>query len=95
MRLEAGTPIAALKWCVWHAEWCKVLKLVKWIDDETMQWEQYITPYAVVNGVVSSEVHQAKKIIIDKDALLVTINPIEGVMSCELKVSEEVTCGAH
>lgn len=95
MRLEAGTDIGNLRWCIWHAEWCKVLKLVIWVDDETRQWAQFDTPPGYVGDRFASTVHQAKKIIIDVDRLMVTINPIEEVDAIDLAVSEEVACGAH
>ena len=95
MRLQAGTDLGRLIWCVWHAEWCKVLHQVLWVDDETRQWSQVHTPLTVVGDGFASTVHQAKKIIIDVDHLMVTINPLEDVDAIDLAVSEEVTCGAH
>ena len=95
MRLDANTSQGRMKWCVWHAEWCRRLHLVVWVDDVTMQWAQVPQPFLVKNGDVPYKVHQAKKIIIDVSNLLVTINPIEGVQEDSLTVSEEVTCGAH
>jgi hypothetical protein len=84
-----------MKWFIWHAEWCRRLHLVLWVDDVTMQWEQVPEPIVVVGGNVRSNVHQAKKIVIDLHNLMVTINPIEGVQEDSLTLSEEVTCGAH
>jgi hypothetical protein len=95
MRVEAGIGMGRLTWCVWHAEWCKVLCHVLWVDDETMRWSQVDMPLSIVGGGFATTVHQAKKIIIDVDRLMVTINPIEDVEAIDLAVSEEVTCGAH
>lgn len=95
MRLDANTPLGRLKWCVWHAEWCRVLHQVLWVDDETRQWAQLDMPLIVVGDGVAHTVHQAKKITIDVDRLMVTINPIEDIDGIDLAVSEEVTCGAY
>jgi hypothetical protein len=70
-------------WTVYHAEECRVLKDVVWVDDETHQWGTYgqisatDTFLSLIDGRLPTITHQARKIEICTGPRVVIINPIE------------------
>lgn len=72
MILDARIHLIAIHYKVWHAELCRVLTNVVWVDDFT-------NTYGVVSGspYAPTTVEQAKKIVIIPEMLLVIINPID------------------
>lgn len=78
MRLDARTKHYP-NTIVWHAELCRKLTLVIWVDDETNQWCQHIGTTS--QGQFDTEIHQAKKIVISQDKTLVIINPVDDAES--------------
>lgn len=76
IRLEAGK-LGGVHWHVWHAEECREVKQVVWVDDVTREYCCYVQPFLIVNDVVQREVIRAKRILIVTSARLVIINPIE------------------
>jgi hypothetical protein len=64
-------------WGVYHAEECRELKCVVWLDDETCEYCCVLFPARCVNGHVVTETFKARKIDIYCDRKFVIINPIE------------------
>lgn len=61
---------------VWHAEWCRRLERVVWVDDAIPAWGE--SAGRVVNGEIEIIEHRARKIIIRPGPLnLVIINPVD------------------
>lgn len=77
MRLDARNGPPDLNYTVYHAEECRVLRSVQWVDDELHQYGYYTGRV----GLFALEVQtvQARRIVINTEHLLVTINPIEGL----------------
>ena len=74
MRIEAPRPEP---WLVWHAELCRAMKDVIWVDDELAQWCEAAKPLRVaLGGGIVTQVHQAKRIVIIQASALIVIDPI-------------------
>lgn len=73
MRLEAGVDPDAYRYIVYHAERCEIMRTVKWVDDETAQYGEWIMDGPLTRTI---ETRQAKRIAIYSDRMLVIINPI-------------------
>lgn len=73
MRLDANKGNCR-NWVVYHAEECRVLHQVIWVDDETAQWCE---AFGVTNGELMTRINQATKIAIMVERRTVIINPIE------------------
>lgn len=57
---------------VWECEQCKKLENVKWVDDETNKYGIFTFNFGYHVTTI-----QAKKIVIDLQALVIYINPID------------------
>lgn len=60
----------------YHAERCQVLRHVVWVDDEQREWCQRVQPFRFEKGVLRSQVHAARCILILPAKRLVIINPV-------------------
>lgn len=74
MRLDARK--GDIHWSIYHAEECRLLRYVLWIDSDTAQWCDVVQPMKLVDGELVTHTHQARKIAIYEDRRLVIINPI-------------------
>ena len=83
MRLDARK--GDLNWTVYHAEECRVLKQVVWIDDETAQWWEHLEPVRVEGHEIPGRLCRARKILILPEHRLVIINPLEDELQTEIK----------
>ena len=61
----------------YHAEECRVLKYVRWVDPVTAKYEEVAWPLSVENGQIQGRVTQAKTIVVLPGQRLVIINPVE------------------
>jgi len=75
MRLDARNGPPAVNYTVWHAEECRTLKMVQWVDDETAQYGQFTGRVVCEEAEVATV--QAHKIAIYPDRKLIIINPVE------------------
>lgn len=76
MRLDAREH-SCRGWLVWHAEQCRELKHVVWVDDESARYGQHVIPLRVIGGEILIEPHQAKRIDIIQGSRLIVINQVE------------------
>lgn len=97
MRLDARK--GDLNWWVYHAEECRMLKSVVWIDDETNEWFEYCMPLRAVGNEVDGRLQKARKIAIYADRKLVIINPVEDENGKEITINvmaaDELSPAAH
>lgn len=77
MRIDAYAPGFVPPWHVYHAEECRMLREVVWVDDVACQWYAHDLPLRVVNGDVIGRVHHARKVDIHVDRKLIVVNPVE------------------
>lgn len=83
-RYSAGCPPVQ----VYHAEECRLLRGVLRVDDETHQYCQ--GPFRMFEGEVFGIVHQARRIVILLEQLLVVINPIEDEAAASIEAMAKV-----
>ena len=75
-------------WRVYHAEECRMLKNVVWVDSDTAQWGESPQLFTVVDGEPVIHIHQARKIEIYVDRQLVIINPVPDEITIKEKELE-------
>jgi hypothetical protein len=93
MRIDAREPGFTGRWLVWHAEQCRELRYVAWVDDGSMCYGQYVHPFVLSGGAPVVETRQAKRIVIIPASRVVVINPVDdadeaGLLEC---ISASVT----
>lgn len=76
MRIDATSPDCKRGWTVYHAEECRVLQDVVWVDDATAEWCQYEKPYRLIGDTIARHIHKARRILILAERQTVIINPI-------------------
>lgn len=85
MRITSGDELGRKMNGVWHCEQCRQV-MAQWVDDSTNQYGEYIGKGSDI------ETKSAKKIIIDLQAMVIYINPIddslEKVIDMELEEYE-------
>ena len=85
MRITAYEPIGRSIRLVWECERCVKLTEVVWVDDET---NEYATSLYMRGGdSFLEDIIKCKKIVIDLQALIVYINPLDLGESDELCTS--------
>jgi hypothetical protein len=82
MRIDARQAGFVGAWLVWHAEQCRELKHVVWVDDESACYGQYVHPFILPGPMI--ETHQAKRIVINSSSRVVIINPVEDADESDL-----------
>lgn len=75
-------------WSVYHAEECRFLRTVVWIDSDTAQWGENLMPLQIVDDEFVIQIHQARKIEIYVDRQLVIINPVPDEITIKEKELE-------
>ena len=84
MRIDARTA-NYYGWSVYHAEECRFLRNVVWVDSDTAQWGE--APLQLIDEDFI-ETRQAKKIAIYMDRKLVIINPVPDEITIKEKELE-------
>lgn len=96
MRIDGNKlPPGKLKWWVYHAEECRMLNMVAWVDDVLCQWAEVLKPIQVCNGSVLTKTYQAKKILILWDQCFVIINPVDDTDDIQTAETKEFAHGTH
>lgn len=76
MRIDAYAPGNNCGWLVWHAEQCRQIPDVVWVDDQTSEWCQYVRPWRTVGGAIARTIHKARRILILPERKTIIINPV-------------------
>ena len=93
MRLDAHKGDTGFK--VWHATQCKEVPRVVWVDDDLLQWCQYIYPAVVINDYILRTTHDAKRIDIFMEQKLVVIDMLDTVSDAEIAEALELIGGGE
>lgn len=64
-------------WIVWDCRTMRIVPRVLWANDETAEFGQFAFPYVVRDKELQIDVHRAESIVIDPDARLVLIDPVD------------------